>query len=111
MGARLTDSALYGHLWATDELREVFEERGRLGTWLEILAALAESQAELGRSSRATRPRRSVGRQTSTRWTSSRFGRDRADRTPSTLGLIRGSSGSRRPRLASGSTSAARCRT
>ena len=109
VGARLTDSALYGHLWATDELREVFEERGRLGTWLEILAALAESQAEL-RSSRATRPRRSVGRQTSTRWTSSSF-RPRPCGPDTTLGLIRGSSGSCRPRLASGSTSAARCRT
>ena len=47
MGARLTDSALYGHLWATDELRQVFEERGRLGAWLEILSTLAEAQAEL----------------------------------------------------------------
>ena len=47
MGARLTDSALYGHLWATDELRSVFEERERLRSWLEILSTLAEAQAEL----------------------------------------------------------------
>ena len=109
VGARLTDSALYGHLWATDELREVFEERGRLGTWLEILAALAESQAELGdHPGRRGRGDPSGGRR---RRAGPRacFGRDRADWT--TLGLIRGSSGSCRPRLASGSTSAARCRT
>lgn len=48
MGARLTDSALYGHLWGSDEARAVFEERGRLASWLEILAALAAAQAELG---------------------------------------------------------------
>ncbi len=47
MGARLTDSALYGHLWATDELRGVFDERARLRSWLEILVTLAEAQAEL----------------------------------------------------------------
>ena len=47
MGARLTGSALYGHLWATDELRGIFDERERLRSWLEILATLAEVQAEL----------------------------------------------------------------
>lgn len=47
MGARLTESALYGHLWATDELRAIFDERERLRSWLEILATLAEAQAEL----------------------------------------------------------------
>jgi adenylosuccinate lyase len=48
VGARLTDSSLYAHLWGTDELRAVFDERARIASWLEILAALAESQAELG---------------------------------------------------------------
>jgi len=47
VGARLTESALYGHLWATDELRAIFDERERLRSWLEILATLAEAQAEL----------------------------------------------------------------
>ena len=47
MGARLTGSALYGHLWATDELRAILDERERLRSWLEILATLAEVQAEL----------------------------------------------------------------
>ena len=48
MGARLTDSGLYRHLWGTDELRAIFDERARLQSWLEILAALARAQAELG---------------------------------------------------------------
>ena len=48
MGARLTDSALYAHLWGTDELRRVFDEAGRIQGWLDVLAALAQAQAELG---------------------------------------------------------------
>ena len=48
MVARLTDSELYAHLWGTAALRAVFEERARLQSWLDILAALAEAQAELG---------------------------------------------------------------
>jgi adenylosuccinate lyase len=48
MGARLTDSEVYAHLWGTEELRGVFDERRRLQSWLDILAALAAAQAELG---------------------------------------------------------------
>jgi adenylosuccinate lyase len=48
MGARLTDSEVYAHLWGTEELRDVFDERHRLQSWLDILAALAAAQAELG---------------------------------------------------------------
>lgn len=48
MGARLTDSRLYAHLWGTDELRALFDEPARLQTWLDILAALARAQAKLG---------------------------------------------------------------
>jgi adenylosuccinate lyase len=48
MVARLTDSEQYAHLWGTEELRAVFEERRRLQSWLDILAALAAAQAELG---------------------------------------------------------------
>ena len=48
MGARLSDSRLYAHLWGTDELRAVFDEEARLQSWLDILAALAATQAELG---------------------------------------------------------------
>ncbi|HEV7467906.1 MAG TPA: adenylosuccinate lyase family protein [Candidatus Dormibacteraeota bacterium] len=48
MGARLSDSRLYAHLWGTDELRAVFDEEARLQSWLDILAMLAAAQAELG---------------------------------------------------------------
>ena len=48
MGARIAESELYAHLWGTDELRAVFDERGRLQSWLDILAALARAQASVG---------------------------------------------------------------
>jgi adenylosuccinate lyase len=47
-GARISDSAMYGHLWGTPAVRAVFEERGRLQGWLEVLAALARAQAAEG---------------------------------------------------------------
>jgi adenylosuccinate lyase len=47
MGARLTDSVAYAHLWATDETRSLFDERARWQRWLDILAALAAAQADL----------------------------------------------------------------
>ncbi len=48
MGARLTDSSPFAHLWGTAEVRALFEDRGRYQSWLEILAALARAQADLG---------------------------------------------------------------
>jgi adenylosuccinate lyase len=48
VGARITESELYAHLWGTDELRAVFDERARLQCWLDILAALARAQATAG---------------------------------------------------------------
>ena len=48
MGARLTDSAEYAHLWGTDEVRAVFDQDARRQAWIEILIALAQAQAELG---------------------------------------------------------------
>ena len=48
MGAHVVDSALYGHLWGTEEVRELFTDAGRTQVWLDILAALAAAQAELG---------------------------------------------------------------
>jgi adenylosuccinate lyase len=42
------DSTLYRHLWGTEEARAIFEEPDRLRSWLAILAALADAQAELG---------------------------------------------------------------
>ncbi len=48
MSARIADSTMYGHLWGTPALRAVFDERGRLQSWLDILAALARAQAAEG---------------------------------------------------------------
>ena len=47
-GARISDSLMFGHLWGTPAVRAVFEERGRLQSWLEVLAALARAQAAEG---------------------------------------------------------------
>jgi adenylosuccinate lyase len=48
LGARLSDSVAYAHLWGTDETRALFEERARWQCWLDILVALAAAQADLG---------------------------------------------------------------
>ncbi len=48
MSARIADSTMYGHLWGTPAVRAVFEERSRLQSWLEVLAALARAQAAQG---------------------------------------------------------------
>ncbi|MGH9125306.1 MAG: class-II fumarase/aspartase family protein [Acidimicrobiales bacterium] len=48
MVARLADSELYAHLWGTEEMRAIFDERARLQSWLDVLVALARAQAELG---------------------------------------------------------------
>jgi adenylosuccinate lyase len=48
VGTRLSDSRQYQHLWGTEELAEVFDERARLQSWLEIVSALAIAQARLG---------------------------------------------------------------
>ncbi|MDN5751009.1 MAG: adenylosuccinate lyase family protein, partial [Pseudonocardia sp.] len=48
MGTRLSGSLLYAHLWGTPELDAVFDERAMLQSWLDVLAALARAQAQLG---------------------------------------------------------------
>lgn len=48
MGAHLIDSPVFGHLWATDESRRLFGDAARIERWLQVLTALARSQAELG---------------------------------------------------------------
>ncbi|HEU4539763.1 MAG TPA: adenylosuccinate lyase family protein [Jiangellaceae bacterium] len=47
MGTRIADAPEYAHLWASDDLRAVFEHSARLQAWLDILSTLAEVQAEL----------------------------------------------------------------
>jgi adenylosuccinate lyase len=48
VGARLTDSPAYAHLWGTEETRGLFDEQARWQRWLDILVALAGAQADLG---------------------------------------------------------------
>lgn len=48
MGARLTDSPAYAHLWGTDEVRALLDEPARWQRWLDVLVALAAAQADLG---------------------------------------------------------------
>lgn len=48
MTTHMIDSAVFGAAWASPALRAIFSERARLDGWLEILATLAESQAEIG---------------------------------------------------------------
>jgi adenylosuccinate lyase len=42
------DSVVFGHLWATDEMREWFGEAERTRAWLRIYAAVAAAQADIG---------------------------------------------------------------
>ena len=46
--AHPTDSAVFGHLWTTPEASALFSDEGRIRAWLQILAALAQAQAEVG---------------------------------------------------------------
>jgi adenylosuccinate lyase len=39
---------IFGHLWETEETRELFGDEGRTRIWLSILGALAVEQGELG---------------------------------------------------------------
>ncbi len=48
MSIHLGDSTVYRHLWATEEGRQILGERARFSSWLQILAYLAEAQAEVG---------------------------------------------------------------
>lgn len=48
MTALPVDSVIYGHLWSTPELHQLLDDEGRVQSWLEIIAALAEAQAEVG---------------------------------------------------------------
>jgi adenylosuccinate lyase len=47
------DSRIYGHLWTTAEASALFSDEGRTQAWLDILAALAQAQADVGLVPRA----------------------------------------------------------
>jgi adenylosuccinate lyase len=88
VGAHPTDSAIFGHLWATSELYALLDDRGRLRSWQEILAALAEAQAEVGlipeEAARQIRTHASVDR-----LDPERVGEHTRAAAHSTLGVIR----------------------
>lgn len=48
MPTHISDSLIYRNSWGTDETRAIFDDEPRTRAWLEILAALAEAQAEVG---------------------------------------------------------------
>lgn len=48
MSAHPADSRLFGHLWGTDEVRALLDDEGRITAWLDILAVLAQAQADVG---------------------------------------------------------------
>jgi adenylosuccinate lyase len=48
MPTHIADSLIYRGSWGTDETRAIFDDVPRTRVWLEILAALAEAQAEVG---------------------------------------------------------------
>ncbi|MFC6239552.1 class-II fumarase/aspartase family protein [Longivirga aurantiaca] len=48
MTALPPDSAVYRHLWSTDEVRALLDDEGRTARWLDILVALARAQAAHG---------------------------------------------------------------
>jgi adenylosuccinate lyase len=48
MPSGVFDSTLLKHMWATDELRAVFNDDNRVQKWFDYEAALALAQAELG---------------------------------------------------------------
>jgi adenylosuccinate lyase len=48
IGAHPADSDTFGHLWTTPEASALFCDEGRTQAWLQILAALAQAQADVG---------------------------------------------------------------
>lgn len=48
MASGVFDDALIKHLWSTDELRAIFNDRARIEKWYEFERALALAQGELG---------------------------------------------------------------
>jgi adenylosuccinate lyase len=48
MASGVFDDALIKHLWSSDELRAIFNDRNRVQKWYDFESALALAQAELG---------------------------------------------------------------
>jgi len=48
MSAHPADSSIFGHQWSTAETHALFDDEPRIQSWLDILAALAQAQADVG---------------------------------------------------------------
>ncbi|GAB3201186.1 adenylosuccinate lyase family protein [Nocardioides hungaricus] len=48
MDGHLIDSEVFGHQWSTPQSHAVFDEPARVRRWVDVIAALAEAQAEVG---------------------------------------------------------------
>ncbi len=48
MPVHISDSAIFGNSWATPELRALFDDTAAIAGWIEVMAVLAETQAEFG---------------------------------------------------------------
>jgi adenylosuccinate lyase len=48
MSTHIIDSEIYGSAWGSDEMRDIFDEVPRTQGWLDVIATLAEAQAEVG---------------------------------------------------------------
>ncbi|MFQ5575370.1 MAG: adenylosuccinate lyase family protein [Anaerolineae bacterium] len=48
MATHMIDSEIYGSAWGSDDMGAIFDEAPRTQGWLNVIAALAEAQAEVG---------------------------------------------------------------
>ena len=48
MPIHMIDSQIYGGAWSSDEMRGIFDDIPRTQGWLNVIATLAEAQAEVG---------------------------------------------------------------
>jgi len=48
MPVHISDSAIFGNSWATPELRVLFDDAALVAGWIEVMALLAQTQAEFG---------------------------------------------------------------
>lgn len=48
MSVHISDSAIFGNAWTTPELRELFSDVALIEGWIEVMTALAETEAEFG---------------------------------------------------------------
>jgi adenylosuccinate lyase len=48
MSVHISDSAIYRNSWGTPELRDLFDDAALTAGWIEVMIALAETEAEFG---------------------------------------------------------------